>query len=299
MLNQTSYISVIKGVTVMLTCLLSGLLLAKSVPAAASDSYGPIAEPPTEQIRPGQFVWADLLTHDVKKAADFYKDVFGWDIRYNNDKSYAHASFEGEPVAAIAAYDEGDTANAESVWLLSISVRDVAAAAIAVKAAGGKVLEGPEELPGRGQYILVEDPRGALVMLLRATGGDPEENEGEHDWLWTELWTDDTAVSTRFYEQVIGYRTVQVKGTAGNTYRVMGRDQKPRATVIKTPFDDVSPNWLPYVKVADVDAVAMSVIQHGGKVLVPPQRDGLDYHVAIVADPTGGVFAIQEKEEQQ
>jgi len=137
-------------------------------------------------------------------------------------------------------------------------------------------------------------------MLLRANDGDPEENTGdESDWLWAELWTDDTVASTHFYEQVLGYRSVAVKGLSGSTYQIMGRDQRPRPSVIKSPFEDVSPNWLPYVKVDDVDAVAIDVIEHGGKVLVPPERDDLDYPVAIVSDPTGGVFAIQEKEKQQ
>jgi predicted enzyme related to lactoylglutathione lyase len=137
-------------------------------------------------------------------------------------------------------------------------------------------------------------------MLLRAKHGDPEDSTGvASDWLWAELWTDDISASIQFCEKILGYKSVAVKGTTGKTYHVMGRDQKPRASVIKSPFDDVSPNWLPYVKVQDVDAVAMAVIKHGGKVLVPPERDDLSYHVAIVADPTGGVFAIQEKEAQQ
>jgi predicted enzyme related to lactoylglutathione lyase len=283
-----------KFLLLVATMLFSIPLMAETTP-----DYGPITQSPTNQIRPGQFVWADLVTHDVSAATKFYGNVFGWDFKYNSDKTYAHASLDGVPVAAIAKYDQGEPEDAEGIWLVSGSVRDIFATAEAVIAAGGKVLEGPEELPGRGQYILVEDPRGAIVMMLRAEGGDPEDSVDENDWLWTELWTDDTAASTRFYEQVLKYRTVAVKGTTGNTHLVMGRDQKPRATVIETPLEDVSPNWLSYIKVDDVDAVAMNVIKHGGKVLLPPERDDLNYHVAIIEDPTGGVFAIQEKEEQQ
>jgi predicted enzyme related to lactoylglutathione lyase len=280
--------------------LLATLLLSTAGQAETVTNYGPISNSPSNQIRPGQVVWADLLTNDVAAASEFYSKVFGWEMKFNSDRSYAHATLDGDPVAAIASYTEGEEENAEGVWLMSISVRDVSSAQKAVNAAGGKVLEGPENLEGRGQFILVEDPRGAILMLLRASNGDPEDSTGDpSNWLWAELWTDDIAASTKFYEKVIGYKSVAVKGTTGKTYHVMGRDQKPRVSVIKSPFDDVSPNWLPYVKVKDVDAVAIDVIKHGGKVLVPPERDDLNYHVAIVADPTGGVFAIQEQEEQQ
>lgn len=282
-----------------ITIFLTALLASSMAMAATVTDFGPISKSASQQIRPGQVVWADLLTNDVSSAVAFYVNVFGWDIQFNDDKSYAYATVDGSPVAAIAAYDESENVDAEAMWLLSISVKDVNAAAKAVTKAGGKVLEGPEELLGRGQYILIEDTRGALIMFLRATGGDPPDNSGDGDWLWAELWTDDTAASTRFYEDVLNYRSVAVKGTTGRQYQVMGRDQRPRAAVVESPFAEVSPNWLPYVQVDDVDMVAMDVIKHGGSVLVPPQRDDLDYHVAIVSDPTGGVFAIQEMEGQQ
>lgn len=282
---------VIQAMSIFLTALLASSMAMAEIVA----DFGPISKSASQQIRPGQVVWADLLTNDVSSAVDFYVKVFGWDVQFNKDKSYAYATIDGSPVAAIAAYDENESADAEGMWLLSISVKDVNATAKAVMKAGGKILEGPEELPGRGQYILIEDTRGALIMFLRATGGDPQDNSGDDsDWLWAEMWTDDTAASTRFYEEVLGYRSVAIKGTTGKEYQVMGRDQKPRASVVESPFPEISPNWLPYVKVDDVDMVAMDVIKHGGSVLVPPQRDDLDYHVAIVADPTGGVFAIQE-----
>jgi predicted enzyme related to lactoylglutathione lyase len=133
--------------------LLATLLVSGSIMAETVTDYGPISKSANNQIRPGQVVWADLLTSDVSAAADFYTKVFGWDIKFNSDRSYAHATFNGSPVAAIASYTEGEDKNAEGIWLMSISVRDVVATKEVVKAAGGQILEGPEELNGRGQYI--------------------------------------------------------------------------------------------------------------------------------------------------
>lgn len=171
MLYKATFIGVSRKVNQIVATLLTVLLIAGPIMAETATDYGPITKSPTGQIKPGQFVWADLLTHDVPTAVNFYTNVFGWEVEYKDDKNYAHASIDGEPVAAIAAYNEGEDENAEGVWLMSVSVHDIRNAGQAVKAAGGKVLEGPEDLPGRGQYILVEDPRGALIMLLRANDG--------------------------------------------------------------------------------------------------------------------------------
>jgi len=262
--------------------------------AAPLIDYGPIAIGSDNIQRPGAVVWMDLLTDDVAEASRFYADVFGWEVETSDDGEYAYATLGGRPVAAIVAYDD-DLGETEGLWLPSISVADVNQSTAAVTQHGGAIIEPPEDLLGRGRYVLIEDPTGAVVMLLRASGGDPEPGERANDWVWNELWTDDTARATGFYESVLGYRTVAVKDTGGSTFKVMGRDQKPYASVVQSPLPDVEPNWLAYMLVDDVDAAARKVLQAGGAVLLPPQKDGFNEDMAIVADPTGGVFALQQK----
>ena len=67
--------------------LLAALLLSAPLLADSVTNYGPISNSASKQIRPGQFVWADLITNDVPAAADFYNKVFGWDIKFNSDRS--------------------------------------------------------------------------------------------------------------------------------------------------------------------------------------------------------------------
>ncbi len=271
------------------------VLWASGLAAATLTDYGAISQPSETLRRPGAVVWMDLLTDDVGSAARFYSDVFGWAIESSDDGSYAYATLGGRPVAAFAAYEE-DLGEVEGLWLPSIAVGDVDRAAAAVSENGGSVLEPPEDLAGRGRYVLVADPTGAVLMLLRANGGDPEPVEETNRWFWRELWTDDVPAATAFYEAVLGYRTVAVKDSDGSTYQVMGRDQRPYASVVETPLPGVEPAWLAYLLVDDVDATARRVLGAGGAVLVPPQKDGFNEDIAIVADPTGGVFALQQRE---
>ena len=267
----------------------SGNLMAEVV------DFGAIQNGSSSIQRPGTVVWMDLLTDDVDSAASFYEEVFDWQFEFNSDRDYAYAKHEGRPVAAISAYDE-EVGEAEGLWLASIAVNDIESAVTRVEESGGAIIESPEDLPGRGRYVLVADPTGAAVVLLRANGGDPERSEVNGRWLWAELWTDDVEKATDFYEQVVGYKTVAVKDTGGSVFQVMGRDNNPHVSVVLAPLPDVEPTWLPYLQVADVDATARAILKAGGAVLLPPQKDGFNADVAIVADPTGGVFALQQKE---
>ena len=271
------------------------LVLSPGVSAAEPLSdYGTVGQA-NGPVRPGAVVWMDLLTGDVDRAAAFYSEVFDWEFSFSPDRDYAYGMAGGRPVAAIAAYEEG-LGQADGLWIPSISVPDVDKAMTAVKTHGGSLVGPPENLPGRGRYLLVEDPTGAAVMLLRAEGGDPGRSEKPNQWLWTELWTNDTGKAAGFYKKVVGYGTVDLKDTEGQTITVMGRDQQPHASMIKTPLPDVDPAWLAYLLVEDVNATVQAILAAGGEVLLAPQKDGFNDDVAIVADPTGGVFALQQKE---
>jgi len=63
---------------------------------------------------------------------------------------------------------------------------------------------------------------------------------------------------------------------------------------VKIPWDDVKPNWLPYIAVEDVMAIVAKAEELGGKILVEPDKTIREGRVAIIADPSGAVFAVQQ-----
>ncbi|MFC1694961.1 VOC family protein [Pseudomonadota bacterium] len=265
-------------------------------PVFATPVVSPVTNETTNQFHPGKVIWVDLVTNDVALAASFYSKVFGWDVTVNSAGNFAEVSYQGQPVAAIAKYEKDITDN-EARWLVSISVPDVEATAIAVREHGGEVLEGPVDLPNRGRYVLVTDSTGAMLMFLQANGGDPaDEKPTPNNWLWAELWTDDPANAASFYKAVVGYKSKTVREADGNTVMVLGRDGVARASLVNIPWEDVEPNWLPYLLVDDIDKALKSVETHGGSVVLYVANDSRNANVAIVADPTGGVFALQQKE---
>jgi predicted enzyme related to lactoylglutathione lyase len=56
----------------------------------------------------------------------------------------------------------------------------------------------------------------------------------------------------------------------------------------------VRPNWLPMLRVADVNAMVTRTVALGGRVILAPRADIRNGTVAIIADPTGAALALQE-----
>ncbi len=79
----------------------------------------------------------------------------------------------------------------------------------------------------------------------------------------------------------------------GETYRQLKLADRIRAGIVPIPRKDVKPNWLPYVAVSDISATVAYVKALGGKVLLEPDDTIRDDSVAVIADPSGAVLAIQ------
>jgi hypothetical protein len=71
------------------------------------------------------------------------------------------------------------------------------------------------------------------------------------------------------------------------------KGEKGYAGMLTIPWRNVKPNWLPYVKVKNPEAVAKKAESLGGMVILAPEKDVRNGSVAIVADPTGAAIAIQ------
>ena len=274
--------------------------------ANAAGAVPPITAEPTGQRNAGQLVWADLLTDNLDAAQSFYSEVFGWE--FSGDNEYRQATHAGVPVAGFVLHEPRDPTVPEVAWLISISVSDVDAAAVAATSAGGSVLEAAQTVPDRGRYAVVEDNQGAPVALLRTSQGDPlARRTVDNEWIWAELWARDQRTAADFYKAVIGYEARVIREGDDEAYTVLtigmgagkGNGKNVSTGIVTLPWPDVLPHWLPYLRVANVADAISRIKQAGGYVLLPPRQEFDDGTVAIVSDPTGGAFAIQQRRAQQ
>ena len=123
-------------------------------------------EPPAA----GTIGWHELYTTNVEAGFEFYNKLFGWAKLSDMDMG---------PMGIYRIIDQGDhkqmgdggmmTKPAHipvSCWNFYFHVDSIGAALERVKAGGGKVLNGPMQVPGGGWIINGQDPQGAMFCLL-------------------------------------------------------------------------------------------------------------------------------------
>ncbi|HEV7384578.1 MAG TPA: VOC family protein [Phenylobacterium sp.] len=115
----------------------------------------------------GFFGWRELWAGDGPKAFDFYSGLFGWTKAEAVDMgpmgTYQTFAADGETVGAVMTKPPNVPA---PVWNYYIQVDSIGAAAERVKAAGGTVLMGPQEVPNSSWIIQGLDPQGVAFCLV-------------------------------------------------------------------------------------------------------------------------------------
>jgi len=272
--------------------------------ALAADRYWPpIVDPATAQYTPGRFVWGDLVTSDVARAADFYARVFGWTFEtYGGDDdhdTYTLVLADGLPIGGMVFDQRAMKDKVPSArWIGLISVPDVRLAADAVTRGGGKVVLQPVMLGARGETAVFQDPEGALFGVVHSSSGDPDDYLGDmNEWVWVDLISANVEAAAQFYRAVAGYEVAQMPDDGPRHGVRLVSGGYARAGILEKAKASATPVWLPYVRVADAKAATDRARAAGGKVLIEPvslERAT----VAVIADPTGAPIGIAQLNSQ-
>jgi len=256
----------------------------------------PINSTPTSESHPGKFVWRDLMTHDVPSVKKFYSELFGWtylDIG-ESDNDYTVVLHDGKPIAGMFKLRDVDPKQNYSQWISYLSVADMNQAINYTKASGGSIYREPFELPNRGTVSFIFDSQNAILSFVKSSSGDPVDQDPIYnEWFWTELWTNDVENSVKFYTELFGYKQRTFDTRAENQYHVLENENRPRAGIIKIPFENVKPHWMPYIAVKDPSEIVKKVEQLGGTVYLGTEGIAGN-NAAIIADPSGAVFTVQK-----
>jgi predicted enzyme related to lactoylglutathione lyase len=108
-------------------------------------------------------------------------------------------------------------------------------------------------------------------------------------FVWFELVTTDTAAAGEFYKTVIGWGSDLSSGPSG-PYTIFKTGEIPVGGMLE--MQGVTPAWLGYVGVDDVDAYARKVEAAGGAIHKGPADIPNVGRFAVVADPQGAMFVL-------
>ena len=244
----------------------------------------------------GKFVWRDLVTEDPDAVKPFYAALFGWQFEEGRalGAPYTLVKYGGQYIAGISKTRRPQADQPVSQWLSFMSVADVDRAVEQTRAAGGSLVAGPLDLPNVGRGAVVVDPDGAPLGLLRSSIGDPADTAAPtlNRFLWTEHLSRNPQTSADFYASLAGFEVRKVD-FGGRPYWVLVKGRE-RAALLRNPIAVDRPIWLPYVRVEDPAASAARAAQLGGRVLLAPRADLRNGTLALIADPTGAVLALQK-----
>jgi predicted enzyme related to lactoylglutathione lyase len=117
----------------------------------------------------GSVAWHELRADDVVAALQFYQAIFGWEvlrsIPMGGDVGTYYLFGIGNSQMGGAFKRPKDLAPNWPRWLVYLAVPSVTAAVEAGLAAGGKLLNGPHEVPGGNCMAQIADPHGVVFAV--------------------------------------------------------------------------------------------------------------------------------------
>jgi predicted enzyme related to lactoylglutathione lyase len=246
----------------------------------------------------GQFCWYELSTPDVDASKRFYTRFTGWGTQAF-DKNYNMFTTGGVPIAGVFRLDDAMRANGVPPnWMAYVESDNVDDTVAKAKALGGKVVAGPDDIPGTGRFAVMRDPQGATFGVYRSTrqsgGWDGKNVVGRFSW--HELMTSDYQKAFDFYSSLFGWnRTSAMDLGGGNMYQMYGQGEAQYGGMFnKMPgMENMPPFWLVYIHVDDVGKAVETATKNGAFV----QRERMEIPggtIAILGDPQGAGFALHD-----
>jgi predicted enzyme related to lactoylglutathione lyase len=133
----------------------------------------PRQQQPAEPGKLGRVGWHELIAADREKSFAFYGELFGWqkeDAETGPMDTYQLFSAGGQTIGGMSTKHPMEPG---PFWLYYFNIGDIDAATELVKAGGGQILEGPQELLDGSWIARCTDPQGATFALQgkRSQGG--------------------------------------------------------------------------------------------------------------------------------
>jgi predicted enzyme related to lactoylglutathione lyase len=122
--------------------------------------------PPPAELPNGHFSWHELIAAEHESALRFYSQLFGWqktDAVQTPMGTYQMYGKGGRTFGGMMTRPKDYPAPPH--WLYYVKVADLDAALTRVKKGGGKVMNGPMEVPGGDRVAQCLDPQGAAFAL--------------------------------------------------------------------------------------------------------------------------------------
>jgi predicted enzyme related to lactoylglutathione lyase len=248
----------------------------------------------TADVR-GRFIWHELLTTDTAGAAAFYPRVVPWRTQPSSMPGYTLWMAGQTQIGGLTALPQ-DVGGPPPHWLIYVGTPSVDASCLQAQGLGAKVVKPPADIPNVGRFAVLSDPQGATFALFTPGAGPPPGPEPpQGGFSWHELATTDVQAAARFYGELFSWR----KGRAHDmgpqgVYQIFEHAGNQAGGMCNVQGPSTPPSWLSYVHVADSNRAVAAAKAAGGRLVHGPMEVPGGSWIALMMDPQGGAFAVQE-----
>jgi len=242
----------------------------------------------------GRFVWHELLTTDTAAAAAFYPKVVPWRTQPSNMPGYTIWMSAQAQVGGLMALPS-EAGDSPPHWLVYIGTPNVDATCSQAQGLGARVVKPPGDIPNVGRFAVLADPQGATFALFTPGGNQAPPTPQQGGFSWHELATTDVAAAVRFYGTLFGWSKGRGHdmGALG-VYQIFEHGGQQVGGMCNVQGPSTAPSWLSYVHVADSAKAVAAAKGAGGRLLHGPMEVPGGSWIALMMDPQGGAFAVQE-----
>ena len=242
-------------------------------------------------------IWHDLLTPEINKSMEFYKNMFNWSYEFHNVKGFKYAIIKNNE-KIIGGIIEAHTLKS-SVWVSSllVSPQDMKRKVELIQSNKGELMIPPIKVPGMGKQLVFKGPQNETFSLKSFSKGAAkviDNNIGNGDWLGIELWSSNTDSASKFYGKVFNV-TTEKQSYDNKPYWFFNKNGKPVAGMMTNPSTSTPDQWVPYICVDDVVKTSEVVNTNGGDLIIGPDSSIRNGSLSIAQDPFGAIFCLQMK----
>jgi predicted enzyme related to lactoylglutathione lyase len=277
----------------------NALVPAMLAPAPEQDQRKERQENETMPYKQGQFAWYELMTTDLAGARAFYSQVVGWgttDAQMPGVEYWMFTAGEQPVTGLMTLPEEARNMGTPPSWIGYVAVDDVDATASKITAAGGRIYQGPMDIPNVGRFAVFADPGGGVQAIFKSANpaqDPPFDMRAPGHVGWHELYAGDHTKAFTFYSNLFGWekKDAMDMGPMG-TYQIFGiGDEQIGGMMNKMPEMPV-PFWTYYFNVGNIDEAAERLKAAGGQIMNGPIEVPGGGFVLQGMDPQGAGFAL-------
>lgn len=258
--------------------------------------------PVRDDFKPGEFCWIDHNAHDMKAAAAWYADLFGWQVAEQETPGGGppYAFFmkgRGATAGLGQMMEEMKAQGIPPLWNSYVAVDDCGATEDKARAIGATITVPTMEIPDFGKLCFLLDDQGASIALWQELGCGPGVCVGEPSSLcWNELMCRDIDKARSFYGALFGWEFVDRPkgGMSHSVIQNQGADAGGLMVLDGPQFEGIPCHWMVYFQVEDCESATRRVTETGGCVRVPPTQIEIG-QFSTVTDPHGGGFSMIQR----